>query len=55
MDKGRIADARALLERAVRINPDYVDATRRLGALLAAQGDTHLDRVSRADGEFGAR
>jgi tetratricopeptide (TPR) repeat protein len=49
VDKGRTADARALLERAVRINPDYVDATRRLGALLATQGDStsipYLERM----------
>jgi tetratricopeptide (TPR) repeat protein len=49
LDKGRTADARALLERAVRINPDYVDATRRLGALLATQGDSasvpYLERM----------
>jgi tetratricopeptide (TPR) repeat protein len=49
LDKGRMADARALLQRAVRINPDYVDATRRLGALLASQGDStsvpYLERM----------
>ncbi|HEY4307072.1 MAG TPA: tetratricopeptide repeat protein [Gemmatimonadaceae bacterium] len=50
VDKGRTADARALLERAVRINPDYVDATRRLGTLLATQGDNksipYLERMA---------
>jgi tetratricopeptide (TPR) repeat protein len=40
VDQGRIDDARLLLERAVRIDPNYVDATRRLGALLATQGDS---------------
>ncbi|HEY2165493.1 MAG TPA: tetratricopeptide repeat protein, partial [Gemmatimonadaceae bacterium] len=50
VDQGRGAEARALLEHAVRINPDYVDATRRLGGLLAAQGDTksisYLERMA---------
>jgi len=50
VDQGRGADARALLEHAVRINPDYIDATRRLGGLLAAEGDTksiaYLERMA---------
>lgn len=50
VDEGRVADARGLLEHALRINPDYVDATRRLGGLLAAQGDTksisYLERMA---------
>lgn len=50
VDQDRIADARALLEHALRISPDYVDATRRLGGLLALQGDTksipYLERMA---------
>ena len=50
LDEGRIDDARALLEHALRINPDYVDATRRLGGLLASQRDTksieYLERMA---------
>ena len=50
VDQGRVADARALLEHSVRINPDNVDATRRLGGLLAAQGNTksisYLERMA---------
>ena len=50
VDEGRVSEARALLEHALRINPDYVDATRRLGGLLAAQGDTksisYLERMA---------
>ncbi len=50
VDQGRVADARALLEHALRINPEYVDATRRLGGLLASQGDTksiaYLERMA---------
>jgi protein O-mannosyl-transferase len=50
VDQGRVADARALLEHSARINPDNVDATRRLGGLLAAQGDTksisYLERMA---------
>jgi tetratricopeptide (TPR) repeat protein len=50
VDEGRGSEARTLLEHALRINPDYVDATRRLGGLLAAQGDTksisYLERMA---------
>jgi len=50
MDAGRVPEARALLEHALRINPDYVDATRRLGGLLARQGDStsipYLERMA---------
>ena len=50
VDEGRPSDARALLEHALRINPEYVDATRRLGGLLASQGDTksiaYLERMA---------
>src|SRR4029077_12396353 len=49
-DEGRVSEARALLEHALRINPDYVDATRRLGGLLAAKGATksisYLERMA---------
>ncbi len=50
VDAGRVADARVLLEHALRINPDYVDATRRLGGLLASQKDStsipYLERMA---------
>jgi tetratricopeptide (TPR) repeat protein len=50
VDEGRPTDARALLEHALRINPDYVDATRRIGGLLASRGDTksiaYLERMA---------
>jgi tetratricopeptide (TPR) repeat protein len=36
---GRTAEARALLEHVLRIAPQYVDATARLGAVLAKDGD----------------
>lgn len=53
VDAGRIGDARALLEHAIRIRPEYVDATQRLGGLLATEGDStqsivYLERVAQS-------
>jgi tetratricopeptide (TPR) repeat protein len=40
LQRGRAASARALLEHALAINPDFVDANERLGGVLVKLGET---------------
>jgi protein O-mannosyl-transferase len=49
--QGRTTEGRALLEHALKINPDYVDATERLGGVLLKLGDnqqaiSYLERAT---------